>query len=119
MFGLKRWPDFGAASGFYYSRFPEPKPAEKHQAIPRDQKVYYHRLGTSQKDDVLESADQLAPPNRIHFSSSASSRRVATLMPFTGRAVFVRPPTAASYAAVPPDWGLSLPCRLAALRCGR
>ncbi len=61
-----KWIRFGGASwspdskGFYYSRFPESKPGEKHQAIPRDQKVYYHRLGTSQRDDVLvyERPDQ-------------------------------------------------------------
>ena len=61
-----KWTKFGGASwaadskGIYYSRFPEPKAGEKHQAAPRDSKVYYHRLGTSQSDDVLvyERPDQ-------------------------------------------------------------
>jgi prolyl oligopeptidase len=61
-----KWIRFSSASwaadskGFYYSRYPEPKPGEKYQAIPRHQKVYYHRLGTPQRDDVLvyERPDQ-------------------------------------------------------------
>jgi prolyl oligopeptidase len=61
-----RWIKFGGVSwaadskGFFYSSYPEPKPGEKYQAIPRHQKVYYHRVGTSQSDDVLvyERPDQ-------------------------------------------------------------
>jgi prolyl oligopeptidase len=41
------------SKGFFYSSNPEPKPGEKHQLIPGHKKVYYHRLGTSQGDDVL------------------------------------------------------------------
>lgn len=40
--------------GFFYSRYPEPPSGEG--AISQevvDQKLYYHRLGTPQKDDVL------------------------------------------------------------------
>ncbi len=54
-----RWVKFGGASwthddkGFYYSRFPEPKPGEKYQGLPLNQKLYYHRLGTPQNDDKL------------------------------------------------------------------
>ncbi|MCS7166408.1 MAG: prolyl oligopeptidase family serine peptidase [Gemmatales bacterium] len=39
--------------GFFYSRFDEPKPGQEFQALNLNQKVYYHRLGTSQADDVL------------------------------------------------------------------
>jgi prolyl oligopeptidase len=61
-----RWTKFAGASwaadsaGFYYSGYPEPKPGEKYQAVPRHQKVYYHRLGTPQADDVpvYERPDQ-------------------------------------------------------------
>ncbi len=54
-----RWIKFGSPSwtrdnqGFFYSRFPEPKPGEKYQGLPLNQKVYYHRLGTPQTEDVL------------------------------------------------------------------
>ena len=46
--------------GFFYSRYPEPKPGEKFQGVSLNQKLYYHRLGTPQPDDVLvyERPDQ-------------------------------------------------------------
>ncbi len=39
--------------GFFYSRFPEPVKGEKFQALAVNQKLYYHKLGTPQADDVL------------------------------------------------------------------
>ncbi len=42
--------------GFYYSRFDEPAGGELFQALNTDQKVYYHRLGTPQAEDVLVHA---------------------------------------------------------------
>jgi len=54
-----RWVKFSGISwthdneGFFYSRFPEPKKGEKFQALSLNQKLYYHRLGTPQSDDVL------------------------------------------------------------------
>jgi prolyl oligopeptidase len=61
-----KWTKFGGVSwaadsrGLYYSAYPEPKPGEKYQAIPRGQKVYYHQLSTPQSCDVLvyERPDQ-------------------------------------------------------------
>lgn len=38
--------------GFFYARFDEPK-GSKFTSLNLNQKVYYHRVGTSQKDDVL------------------------------------------------------------------
>jgi prolyl oligopeptidase len=54
-----RWIKFSSVSwtadsrGFFYSRYPEPKARERFQALPLNQKVYYHRIGTPQADDVL------------------------------------------------------------------
>lgn len=47
-------------SGFYYSRFPEPAPGEFLTAANRDMKLYFHRLGTPQSEDVViyERPDQ-------------------------------------------------------------
>jgi prolyl oligopeptidase len=54
-----RWIKFSAASwtrdgkGFFYSRFDEPKAGTRLTAVNLNQKVYYHRVGTPQFDDVL------------------------------------------------------------------
>ena len=42
--------------GFFYSRYDEPPPGEKLQSLNHDQKVFYHRAGTPQADDVLVHA---------------------------------------------------------------
>ena len=53
------WSKFSGASwdhdgaGFYYSAYDAPKPGEALQEANYDQKLYYHRLGTPQGDDLL------------------------------------------------------------------
>jgi prolyl oligopeptidase len=39
--------------GFYYARYDAPKPGDELESLNYDQKVFYHRLGTPQSDDVL------------------------------------------------------------------
>lgn len=57
-----KWVKFSAlswakdGSGFYYSRFPEPKAEGAFQDLNRDQAVYFHKLGTAQSADVLVHA---------------------------------------------------------------
>ncbi len=61
-----KWIKFSGASwakngeGFYYSRFPEPKPGENLKGVNYYQKLYFHKLGTPQADDplVYERPDQ-------------------------------------------------------------
>jgi len=54
-----KWVKFSGASwtkdnkGFFYSRYDEPQAGAQFQSLNHNQKVYYHRLGTSQADDVL------------------------------------------------------------------
>jgi prolyl oligopeptidase len=54
-----RWTKFTNASwtldgkGFFYSRFAAPVEGQEFQALNKHQKVYYHRVGTAQADDVL------------------------------------------------------------------
>ncbi|MGF1567544.1 MAG: prolyl oligopeptidase family protein [Nodosilinea sp.] len=54
-----KWVKFSGASwthdhrGFFYSRYDEPDESSKLEAINYYQKLYYHRLGTPQSDDVL------------------------------------------------------------------
>ncbi len=60
-----KWVKFSGAEwspdgkGFYYGRFPEPKPGEDLKGANYYQKVYYHKLGTSQSDDQLVWEDPI------------------------------------------------------------
>ncbi|MGD9688289.1 MAG: prolyl oligopeptidase family protein [Phycisphaerales bacterium] len=57
-FSEASWTKDGA--GFFYSRFDAPKEGDALSGVNRFQKVYYHRLGTPQAEDVLvyERPDQ-------------------------------------------------------------
>ncbi|MCA9111803.1 MAG: S9 family peptidase, partial [Planctomycetaceae bacterium] len=47
-------PDWTAdGQGVFYARFPEPEEGAEFQNLNTNQKVFYHRLGTPQSDDVL------------------------------------------------------------------
>ncbi len=45
------WTEDGA--GFFYARYDEPEEGEAMLAANRNQKLYYHRVGTDQSEDVL------------------------------------------------------------------
>ncbi len=47
--------------GFFYSRYPEPKEGEELSATNENCKVYYHKVGTSQEEDVLIYEDPSHP----------------------------------------------------------
>lgn len=55
----QKWIKFSGAawardsSGFYYSRYPEPKADEELEAVNLNQKVYFHRIGDPQEKDRL------------------------------------------------------------------
>ena len=48
-------------SGFYYSRFPEPKAGEEFQSLNENHAVYFHKIGTPQSADRLVYADTARP----------------------------------------------------------
>jgi prolyl oligopeptidase len=54
-----KWIKFSAAEwtpdgrGFFYGRFPEPRPGQDLKAANYYEKVFYHRIGTPQTDDTL------------------------------------------------------------------
>jgi prolyl oligopeptidase len=50
-FGNLDWAKDG--SGFYYSRFPEPKAGQQFQSLNENHAVYFHKLGTPQSQDRL------------------------------------------------------------------
>lgn len=41
------------SKGFFYSRFPQPQEGQQYTSLNKNQKLYYHRVGTHQEDDVL------------------------------------------------------------------
>jgi prolyl oligopeptidase len=53
------WVKFSGASwtpdsrGFFYGRFDKPEEGEAFQSLNLNQKIYYHRVGTPQSEDVL------------------------------------------------------------------
>ncbi|MEO6220729.1 MAG: S9 family peptidase, partial [Ginsengibacter sp.] len=47
--------------GFYYSRYPTPDEKNKLTNQNQNHKVYYHKLGTSQKEDILIYEDKEHP----------------------------------------------------------
>jgi prolyl oligopeptidase len=54
-------------SGFYYSRFPEPRSEAQFQSLNEKQAVYYHRLGTPQAQDRLIFSE----PERPRLNNTA------------------------------------------------
>jgi prolyl oligopeptidase len=54
-----KWSKFSGAawkkdgSGFYYARFHAPKPGDELQGVNKNQKVFFHQVGTPQDADVL------------------------------------------------------------------
>ena len=55
-------------SGFYYSRFPEPRDGEAFQSLNENHSVYFHRLGTPQSADTLIHAT----PDKPKLNNSAT-----------------------------------------------
>lgn len=61
-----QWVKFSSASwkgdeGFYYNRYPTPAEGKKMAAKNEFQKVYYHKIGTPQSEDVLVYEDNDHP----------------------------------------------------------
>ncbi len=82
-----RWVKFSEAKwygkGFFYSRYPEPKKGEEYSAASENHKVYYHKLGTKQADDVLIYEDT-ANPRHYHYVDVSDDERYMYLYKSTG-----------------------------------
>ena len=67
-----RWVKFSSidwakdGSGFFYSRFPEPRAAAQFQSTNENHAIYFHRLGTQQREDRLV----YATPDRPRLSNN-------------------------------------------------
>ena len=70
----RRWTKDG--KGFFYSRYDEPRGGNALQDVNYFQKLYYHRLGTPQADDVL--VYDAAGPARSGASAARSPRTAST-----------------------------------------
>lgn len=63
-------------SGFYYSRYPAPRPGVADAAGLVDHAVYFHRIGTPQADDALFFATP-STPGRINSAGLTADGRYA------------------------------------------
>ncbi|MEO7115154.1 MAG: S9 family peptidase, partial [Caldimonas sp.] len=77
---MLRWIRFSSTAwrgdGFYYSRYPEPARGSELTAPTEHQKVYFHRVGTAQSDDVLVFEDP-AHPRRFNSVETTEDERFA------------------------------------------
>ncbi|NMG08563.1 S9 family peptidase [Brasilonema sp. UFV-L1] len=66
-------------SGFFYSRFPEPKQGDPSQANVANHAVYFHAIGTPQAQDrrIYATPDQ---PNMLHTSDITADGRYLTIV---------------------------------------
>ncbi|MGB0431933.1 MAG: prolyl oligopeptidase family serine peptidase [Bacteroidia bacterium] len=71
------WTKFGGASwfnedGFFYTKFPEPQEGDELSGANRNGKVFYHKLGTAQADDVLIWED---PANPTYYNFGGTTEK--------------------------------------------
>ena len=84
------WVKFSGASftkdgeGFFYSRFDAPDEGAEFQALNTGQKVYYHRVGTAQSEDVLAYA-RPDHPDWLLSARVSEDGRWLVLSAFTGK----------------------------------
>lgn len=64
--------------GFYYSRYDAPEAGKELTTKNENHKVYFHKVGTPQSDDVLVYEDK-ANPQRFHNVSTTEDERYAIL----------------------------------------
>jgi prolyl oligopeptidase len=60
--------------GFYYTRFPEPAPGTELTVASENGKIYYHRIGTSQDQDMLVYADSEHPKRSLNVQTTEDER---------------------------------------------
>ncbi len=68
-----------AGDGFFYSRYPAPEKGKELTAKNENHQVYFHKVGTEQKDDPLVFEDP-AHPQRFHILLTTEDERYAALV---------------------------------------
>lgn len=64
--------------GFYYSRYDAPPAGKEFLSANQNHKVYYHRVGTPQEQDMLEYQDP-AHPQRFNMATTTEDERFVIL----------------------------------------
>ncbi len=82
-FSLSYWTHDNA--GFFYSRFPEPEGTEALSGAQRDHRLYYHRLGTDQSEDLLIYERPEEPDARLFSALSSDGRYLNIYVHRTGQ----------------------------------
>lgn len=66
-----KWSKFSGAAwfkdGFFYNRYDEPKNVNEYTAKNEFQKLYYHKLGTDQSEDMLIYEDKTNPKRSFYM----------------------------------------------------
>lgn len=65
-------------NGFFYSRYPRPEAGGERSSLNEYHQVWFHRIGTSQREDRRVYVDSLHP-QRFHFVSSSEDQRFVFL----------------------------------------
>ncbi len=73
----------GDARGFFYERYPAPKPGEAYKAESLNQAIYFHKLGTPQSADTLFYARPDHPDWYLSIALTHDSR-YAVITTFNG-----------------------------------
>ena len=68
-----KWAKFSSAGwygdGFYYSAYDAPEEGKEFSNVNENHKVYYHKLGTDQKDDILVYENKKYP-KRFYYAAT-------------------------------------------------
>jgi prolyl oligopeptidase len=98
--------------GFYYSRYPTPEKGKEKASVNENHRVFFHKVGTPQSQDLLVYEDK-ANPQRFHTLETTEDERFAILTVSDrgkgkdGNALFVRDLSTGqqTFAALIPEIG--------------
>ena len=109
------WLKFGidvswrGSEGFFYSRYPQPEKGKELTAKNEHQKIYFHKVGTLQSEDVLVYEDTAHPDRTFSFQLTEDERYEVLLASdpgWRGNALFFRAAgSSAAFTPIVPEIG--------------